>query len=289
MMMKKIIVLTLLSVLVISCNKKTEKPNEPKLRIKILVDSTQVRLNNLGQPSTIPSGNAAQHPLFNKIAAHYLEFTTNASATLGTGMIAYHAPETQMGGSTSIDFSKSIVKTPGELYLEIPLKNLNKGTYQYARLSVSYQNYDVQFYFNNMPFMGTLASFVGYRHYLTSFPVKNQNVTVNANVFQGYWAFESVNGVQTGQIPAGGITVPNPIFASSPIPAGSCVVTGQFASPFIITGNETKDIEMVLSLSVNNSFEWQDLNNNGKWDVGPSAFEPVVDMGLRGLIPSILP
>jgi hypothetical protein len=253
------------------------------------VDSTQVRLNNLGQPSTIPSGNAAQHPLFNKIAAHYLEFAPSANAPLGTGLIAYHAPETTIGGATAIDFSKSIVKNPGELYLEIPLKNLQQGTYQFARLSVSYQNYDVKFFFNNMPFTGTLASFVGYGHYLTTFPVKNQNVTVNANKLQGFWAFESVNGVQTGQIPAGGITVPNPIFASSPIPSGSCVVTGQFASPFVITGNETKDIEMVFSLSVNNSFEWQDLNSNGKWDVGPNAFEPVVDMGLRGLIPSILP
>jgi hypothetical protein len=40
-----------------------------------------------------------------------------------------------------------------------------------------------------------------------------------------------------------------------------------------------------MSLSTNNSFEWNDSNGNGKWDVDPGSFENVVDMGLRGLIP----
>lgn len=288
--MKKIILLGFVITALFSCKKKEkDPPYEPKLLVKIVVDSTQVRLNNLGQPSNMPAGNAGQHPLFNKISAHYLEFAPSMLTALGSGCVAYHAPETTVGGATAIEFSKSIVKTPGERYLEIPLKDLRKGTYEFVRLSVSYQNYDVRFYFNNMPFMGTLASFVGYNQYLTSFPVKNQSVTVNSNKLQGYWAFESVNGVQTGQIPPGGITVPNPLFATSPIPSGSCVVTGQFATPFSITGNETKDIEIVLSLSVNNSFEWQDSNSNGRWDVGPGTMEPVVDMGLRGLIPTIIP
>jgi hypothetical protein len=39
-------------------------PEAPKLIIKFKFDSTQVRLGNLGQPVTVPSGNAAQSPFF---------------------------------------------------------------------------------------------------------------------------------------------------------------------------------------------------------------------------------
>ena len=38
---------------------------------------------------------------------------------------------------------------------------------------------------------------------------------------------------------------------------------------------------ITLSLSTNNSFEWSDKNNNGKWDVGKGLDENVVDMGLE--------
>ena len=64
------------------------------------------------------------------------------------------------------------------------------------------------------------------------------------------------------------------------------MVTGQFSSPLLITGTETKDIQLNLSLSVNKSFEWVDANSNGIWDVGTSGTEQVVNMGLRGLVPS---
>src|SRR5690606_37668777 len=102
----------------------------------------------------------------------------------------------------------------------------------------------------------------------------------------GYWAF-SLNGFPystQGQAPAGATTVPNPIAATSPIPAGSCVVTGQFANNLVITGDETDDIVITLSLSVNDSFEWQEVSVDGKFE--PSIGEHVIDMGLRGLIPS---
>lgn len=267
-----------------SCN-KDKAPNEPNLIIKLVVDSTQVRLGNLGTPASIPAGNSGQHPLFNLISAHYLELAPNAFTALGSGAKLYHAAETTAGGSTAIDFSKAIVKSPGEIFLVIPLKDVPTGSYEWARLSLSYQNYDVKFYYNNLPLTGTVASFVGYNNYISSFWVKNQTVTLNQNKLQGFWAFETINGVQTGQAP--GTTVPNPIASTSPIPAGSCVVTGQFAAPFVITGNETQDITVKMSLSTNKSFEWNDINGNGKWDVGPGTFENVVDMGLRGLIPIV--
>ncbi|NBX79032.1 MAG: hypothetical protein EBQ94_01420 [Flavobacteriales bacterium] len=272
--------------LIASCKKKdSSNANEPKLIIKIVTDSTQVRLGNLGNPSSIASGNAGQHPLFNGIAAHYLELAPSGNTALGAGAILYHAAETAIGGSNAIDFSKAIIKNSGETYLEIPLKDIPVGTYDWVRLSVSYQNYDIKFYYGGMPYTGTIASFVGFKSYISSLKVKNQTVNVNANKSQGFWAFESIAGIQTGQGAA--TTVPNPLFATSPIPAGSCVVTGQFANSFVITGNETSNITVKLSLSTNKSFEWNDANGNGKFDVDAGSVENVVDMGLRGLIPVI--
>jgi hypothetical protein len=286
--MKYISIFLLLTIVILisSCKKNTNQPDEPKLIIKIIVDSTQIRLGNLGTASSIPAGNAGQHPSFNSIAAHYLEFAPSATTALGSGAILYHAPETAIGGSTAIDFSKAIVKKSGEVYLEIPLKDVPAGNYEWVRLSVSYQNYDIKFHYAGQPYTGTIASFVGFKNYITSFLVKNQSVAVNANKSQGYWAFESIAGVQSGQS-AGSTTVPNPLNSTSPIPAGSCVVTGQFANPFSITGNEKNNITVIMSLSINKSFEWKDLNGNGKWDVDPGSGEDVVDMGLRGLIPIV--
>jgi hypothetical protein len=90
----------------------------------------------------------------------------------------------------------------------------------------------------------------------------------------------------SGQAPAGSTTVPNPIEATSPIPRNlnTCVVTGKFTNNLVISGNESQDVIVTLSLSVNNSFEWHEINADGKFE--PSIGENVVDMGLRGLIPS---
>ena len=205
---------------------------------------------------------------------------------LGSGEILYHAPETTTGGENAIDFSKAIIRKSNEVFLEIPLKDITPGEYEWVRLSLSYQNYDVQFYYNNLPYTGTIASFVGFNSYITSYTIKNQTQTVNANKKQGYWGFESISGVLTGQSPEGATTVPNPLFSTSPIPQGSCVVTGKFADKLIINSNESKNIEVVMNLSINKSFEWLDANGNGKWDVDNTSGENVVDMGLRGLIPT---
>lgn len=265
--------------------KKTVKSDGPKLIIKIKVDSTLGRLGNNGQPVEIPAEHSGQHPLFNKISAHYLELTTSGTTRLGEGAVLYHASETTLGGSTAIDFDQSKLVTPGEIFLELPLSSLAPGSYQWARLSLSYQNYDVKFYYNGQVYTGTLASFVGYNTYLKQYKIKNEMVTVNANKLQGYWGFETINGVNVGQAPPGATTVPNPLFNTSPIPAGSCLVTGFFSIPLIITGNETSNVVIDMNLSVNNSFEWKDVNGNGRWDVD-AGNEQVVDMGLRGLFPS---
>ena len=283
---KGFLISSLIFLTVISCKKNNSTSSEsiPKLIIKINVDSTLARLGNNGQPVSMTVGHAGQNPVFNKIGAHYLEFSPNAYTAIGGGDVMYHAPETTLGGSTAIDFDQSKIIAPGNNFLELPLSELSPGTYNYVRVSLSYQNYDVQFYYGGQPYQGTIASFVGYNSYIRNYIIKNQQVTVNANKLQGYWGIETINGVTTGQSPAGATTVPNPLFASSPIPAGSCLVTGAFNTPLTITGNETTDVIVNLNLSINKSFEWVDGNGNGKWDVDSS--ESVVDMGLRGLFPT---
>ena len=116
----------------------------------------------------------------------------------------------------------------------------------------------------------------------------DSTVTVNGNRLQGYWAFE-VNDppvpvpVTEGQAP--GTTVVNPISATSPVPAGSCVVTGSFPVPLTITGNETDDIVIIVSLSTNKSFEWVETDGDNVFE--PIDGETVVDMGIRGMIPTV--
>jgi hypothetical protein len=62
------------------------------------------------------------------------------------------------------------------------------------------------------------------------------------------------------------------------------VVTGKFPTNLTISGNETKNIIVTLSLSINKSFEWTEVINDGKYE--PSQGENIVDMGLRGLVPT---
>lgn len=134
-----------------------------------------------------------------------------------------------------------------------------------------------------------MASFIGYNTYISNYTVRNQSVAVNANKLQGYWGFEVINppiatAPVTGQAPPGATTVPNPLFATSEIPPGSCVVTGAFATPLTITGSETSDMVITVSLSTNNSFEWLD-NGDGIYE--PGVGDVVVDMGVRGMIPIV--
>lgn len=282
--------------ILVSCKKDKEEPtptnesSEPKLIFKVKMDGDQARLDNFGQPAEIPQGNAAQTPVFNKIAAHYIELTSSAFVQVGDGEVLYHAPETEAGGETAVDFEKSNLVADGETMFSMPLKDLEPGSYEYARVSIVYQNYDIDFRANGYDLTATLASFVGYNTYITSHTVKEMVDEVNDNKLQGYWAWETHGNeffgplLETGQAP--GTTVPNPISGTSPIPQGSCLVTGKFTENLMITGDEISDVVVELSFSINNSFEWEDAAENGIFE--PLDGDQVVDMGLRGLIPTVI-
>jgi hypothetical protein len=289
-------------VLVSSC-KKSNDSTPAKLILKFKFDSTQARLNNVGQPSSLPSGHGGQSPVFNKMSAHYVELAPNAFTALGGGDILYSAPTTTLGGSAAIDFEKSNFAGNNEVFFSIPISQLTPGDYEWIRISLAYQNFDIKYYIdtviNNIPiqqqFPGTAAAFIGFNTYLKTYTIKNQSLTVNANKLQGYWGFETTVNysglnypyVTSGQSPAGSTTVVNPLFATSPVPAGSCVVTAAFQpGKLTITGKETQDIVIEISLSTNKSFEWTEVVNDGRWE--PGKGEQVVDMGIRGMIPRIL-
>ena len=302
--MKTIILLFGICLVVSSCKKKSVAEEEiktiqvetkiypdsvwtpsgtgPRLIFKFKFDSTQVRLNAFGNPiSSISAGHGALSPVFNKMAAHYLELAQNDYTLLGAGKVLYHAPETSKGGSTAIDFGRSVVVKEGAIFFSKAINEITPGTYQWLRLSLSYQNYDLPFLSNTLvgTQYGTIASFLGYKTYVEKYKIKTQDYVPSASVggpnsnhAQGYWGFETNyilgypnnNGhyMLDGQPPVGATTVVNPNFANSPIPAGSCVVTAKFTnnlgtivSPLIITGSETNDIIITVSLSTNKSFE----------------------------------
>lgn len=296
-MKKSIFILPLLLFAFYACKKDdTTTPNAngttasaPSLIFKFKFDSTQTRLDNKGAVAVMPAGHSGQCPLFNKISTHYIELAPNAMTPVGSGTKLYKAPETTVGGSNAINFDSSVVVAEGQECFRIALSKVTPGTYTYLRASLAYQNYNVKGLVSGFPITGTVASFIGFNTYVKSYKIKDSLLTINANKLQGYWGFEtSVLGnkyVSTGQPPPGAVTVPNPIWNTSPIPAGSCLVTGPFTNPLTITGTETHDIIITMSLSTNKSFEWKDANSNGIYE--PAAGDTVVDMGIRGLVPIV--
>ncbi len=269
----------------------------PKLIFKFKFDSTQARLNNFGQPTVVASGNSAQSPRFNGMSAHYIELAKGDSTQVGAGAVLYRAEETNCAGSNAIVFCKSIVTKEGDVFFSVPISQVTAGTYKWLRISLAYQNYDIKIRTTSAGIIdGTIASFVGFNTYVTKYKMKNAIMTPTAgggpgNHPQGYWGLYtkvfSTDVMYDGQAAKTTVVNPNPL---SPIPPGSCLVTGQFYNtgiganqPLVITGTETSDIVITISLSTNKSFEWMEVGiSDGLFH--PEAGETVVDMGLRGVI-----
>ena len=282
--MKKAAIIMLAIVAFAGCKKENDPivPVPPTVTMKFVFDENQERLDNFGEPVDIPAGNAGQAPQFNQIAAHYVELIPNENTPLGGGVILYQSPETTAGGDEAISFDQLPLLTENEVFDLGLLADVPEGTYRYIRVSLAYQNYTLDYLASGFDLTGTLASFIGYNTYITEYTMEDQAIAVNGNKLQGYWGFETVGSVVTGQTPPGATTVPNPISSTSPIPAGSCLVTGAFDTPIVIDYNNPEDLELTISLSINDSFEWQEVVQDGKWE--PGINESVVDMGIRGLI-----
>ncbi|HTA61981.1 MAG TPA: hypothetical protein VK835_05975 [Bacteroidia bacterium] len=343
--MKKITILSLLVLVAFaSCKKDTKNTTTtppatttaPQLRFVFKFDSTQVRLDGFGNPSTLPLNHGGQSPHFNGMSAHYIEMTQNNMTAIGAGAILYTTPTTTISPaitvwnsshtnsqvySDAINFDQETVVGDGQQFFSKPLSQITPGTYPYVRISVAYQNYDIKYaILPNTPISstyttppgstyystGTIASFIGYNTLISSYKIKTQTDVVNGAKQQGYWTFESapyVIGTSTttvpyskGQAPQGATTVVSPsAFATTAIPPGSCLVTGQFvnasgsaATPLVITGHETNDIVITVSMSTNKSFEWKQKSGNpNDGYIYPLNGDTVVDMGVRGMVPKL--
>jgi hypothetical protein len=295
--------LLLLSAVLSFCS--CQKRPDPLVHFRVKFDPLQERLNANGMPAGITPGRAAQTPLVNSIGIQQMELATSSSTAVGKGVVLFSTPTTVAGGETAIDFGQLKFAKDGETFISIPMSQLGIGRFEWVRVAVAYQNFDVLFNMLNVPFSGsfndergTLASFLGANNYLTQYRISSKDDVVNGNRKQGYWGFESKlasayssnNRVYTGQAPDGGTTIVNPLYHTAPTTNGACFVTGKFDSPLSITGKEVQDITVTLSFSTNRSFEWEEsIVRNGKWDADRQAaltaptIERVMDTGLRGL------
>jgi hypothetical protein len=290
MLHRTLLLSVLITCFLLSCKKDEPTPDpvtpaSPRIYFTFKFDSTQVRLDNLGNTATVPAGHGAQSPVFRLMSTHYIEMTPDMWTALGSGTVVYTGASTTAGGPNAINFDSAIVVGENQEIVSMPLSSFTPGSYNFLRVSLSYQNYDVKVLANSVYFTGRLASFIGYNTYISTFNVNTMPVVVNDDKLQGFWAFEAFSQITQGQAPPGATTVPNPLFATSPIPQGSCVVTGQFAQPLVITGNETQDMHVIISLSTNKSFEWIEHSTPGLYE--PLNGDTVCDMGIRGLIPIV--
>jgi hypothetical protein len=95
-------------------------------------------------------------------------------------------PETTAGGANAINFSQSVLAGQGETFLSVPLSQLSAGTYPWIRVSLGYQNYDIDFRYTDTVFglggldlEGTIASFIGFNTYISTFTINQQSLTIN--------------------------------------------------------------------------------------------------------------
>jgi hypothetical protein len=283
------------------------EPEVARLNITFIMDADAERLDNLGNPVAVPEGNAAQNPDFDILGLHFIGLYPDKFTPYDEGVTITSTATTGSGGELAIDFDSELFFNEEINTLSVPLSYVAAGSYEYIRASVGYQKYTIAYNLegaeteipdwpegvdDNIDVDGIVASFLGYNTYIGNYVIKDQAVPVNGNKVQGYFGLETKGNIegfvfaQVTQGEAPRTTVPNPISETSPVPEGSCVVTGQFPSALVIPPNATEDINIEVVISINNSFEWEDANGNGKYE--PLLGENVVDMGTRGVFPSVV-
>jgi len=304
----KMIIYLLIGIFLSSCTTDDEtRPSNPMLTITFIMNTEAERLDNLGNPIAIPAGNAGQNPDFEILGLHFIGLYPDKFTPYDNGTTVFVSPVTEEGGTAAIDFENELFLTETDNTLSVPLSQINSGTYEYFRSSIGFQKYNITYNLkgaassnpnwpngisDDIDVEGTLASFLGYNTYIKNYTLKNEFVEVNSNKLQGYFGLESngeIAGFEFSELTEGNApqtTVPNPIDATSPVPNGSCVVTGKFPVALQIPETPTEDINIQVIISINNSFEWEDNNGNHKYE--PLLGEQVVDMGTRGVFPSII-
>lgn len=294
-----------------SCIKEDDRDNiDAKVIFRYKFDSTLERLGNDGQPASLKEGNGALSPVLNAMSVYHIELMPAASTPFEQGVVLFKAPGTTEGGEKAIDLSRQETAGNYEVFFAIPLKDIPPGEYEWLRVAPAYQQYAVSCHLDttitvvtdtssvdvliNDDFPATVAFFPGYNTYISSLLLRTLSLDVQGNRRQGFWGFEANYGAEvvnetdtlSGQLTEGGMTVVNPISDSSPVPPEYGVITAAFRpGKLVITGKETENIIVEVSFSTNHSFEWQEIIPNAKWD--PWKGEPLMDLGLRGMVPEI--
>ena len=285
----------------------TENPEDFMLNISFVMDVNAERLDNLGNLVGVSEGNAAQNPDFEVLGLHFIGLYPNQFTPFEEGATIFSSPATNKGGTVAIDFEKELFLTKTDYQISFPLSDIPPDTYEFFRSSIGYQQYTIDYNLaglasenstwpedvsDSIDVIGTVASFLGFNTYISNYTLGDQTISIDSNKLQGYFGLETsgeVSGFSFNEFSEGEsqqTTVPNPINETSPVPPGSCVVTGKFNSVLVIPEEPVADINIQITISINNSFEWKDDNGNGKFE--PLLGEKVVDMGTRGVFPIVL-
>jgi len=158
--MKKVILAALaLGMGFASCKKEDgNQDQDPQLQFKVVFDGTLPRLDNFGATATVPAGNAAQTPIMRQASMHYIELAPDSLTALGNGQIVYMGQETTAGGAKAVDFDQAILAANGETFLSMDLSQLAPGTYNWIRVSLTYQKYDIDFRLDYPPYINNQDS-----------------------------------------------------------------------------------------------------------------------------------
>ncbi len=267
-----------------------------QLVLRLKFDSTQIRLNDLGQVSTPALGIGAQSPLVRGMSINYIELMPNSASIPGAGVVLYKAGETSCGGSKAWNFCKGLVIKENEVFISVALSSIPAGSYPWIRISIAYQELLVQ---ANSISTGkapaTIAAYSADLTYLAKTKIQNTVLTPTlggtGNKNRGYWLCHQAvfNGAYRleGQAPHTTVVNANTQDVNT---TNQSFVYAQFVNSntmnteaLVIGNNENNDREVVLSFSTKGSFEWTEITNDGLFQ--PEIGETIQDFGCRGLIP----
>jgi hypothetical protein len=273
-------------------------PAAKQLVFRLKFDSTQIRLNDQGLASAPSAGTGAQSPSLTGMGLDYIELMPNANTPPGAGVLLYKTKETTCGGNKAGNFCKGVVVGENEVLFSVDLNLIPPGSYPWIRVSIAYQELKIMarsVSAGNQK--ACLAGFSSELTYLSKTKVDNAVLTPTLNGVgnknRGYWLFYqqifNLSYRLEGNSPHTTVVNPN---TQAPNTNTLSFVYGEFVNSsnsnpqaLSISGNELSNIEVILSISTNKSFEWTELTQDGLFQ--PEIGESVLDFGCRGLIPKL--
>ena len=246
------------------------QPNLSTLVIKFEFDSLQERLDNFGNPSTLPANHQAVSTNFNSILIKMIELLKDSSEGYEDGTIIFF--------NTS-----SVGMTVNDSLWRYLSNTQAPGLYKWMRVYFYYQNFEIPCKVNGNLFDGTLLSLLDPDQVFPSYTLMDSTIYGDSLMQGGSWFLElHTSGLDTlvrGQISQGQVTMPNFLHYSWPVPQDKYVVTFPITSDMEFTRPGYKEI--VISISTNNNFEWIDHSD-------PNYFEPfdgdsIYDFGISGI------